>query len=277
MILPDYLIQRQPDTAKWDYGHGLLVAGAYGRMGCALLVARAALRTGAGLITAHVPIRGVDILQTALPEAMVSVDANEHILTTLPANTSRYSAIAIGPGIGRHRDTQEALLHLLQNAPERQPLILDADALTILSERPDALDALRRCTAILTPHTREMARFGIEPETFVERHGVTLILKGHTTAIYSPEGGKTLITTGNAGMATAGSGDVLTGILLGLATQNSVYPSHLPLNTHQLAQLAVQIHGIAGQIYAKKHPMCSLIAGDLIENLPDAIAMLSAE
>lgn len=272
---PDYLYNRRPDSAKWDYGHALLLAGSYCRMGCAVLAARAAMRTGTGLLTAHVPTCSVDIMQTGVPEALVEVDSHPHFTTTLPSNFARMSAIAIGPGIGRNCATQEVFTHLLQNAPKQQPLIIDADALSILAENEEALASLHRCTAILTPHVREMERLGMAPDELAERYDVTVVLKGSSTAIYSCGGRKTLISTGNAGMATAGSGDVLTGILLGLVSQNAVYDSALALDMHELALLGVQIHGISGTIYAKKHPECTLVASDLIENLPDAIDALS--
>lgn len=278
MQFPSFLVNRDPDTAKWDYGHALLVAGSYGKMGCAVLAAKASMRIGAGLVTVHVPQKGVDVLQTAFPEAMLSIDADEAFFTRAPEHINKYAAVAIGPGIGTHPQSVAAMKSLLQSVPETTSLIIDADALNILArERNEMLPLLSRNT-ILTPHAREFDRLSgcvvsnneerlKIAEQLAKDWKVTILLKGHSTMVVDENGDKTFITRGNAGMATAGSGDVLTGILLGLASQNAVIASDLRLNAQKLASLGGQIHAISGEIGAGKQGEFSIIATDLIENL----------
>ncbi|MBR1766517.1 MAG: NAD(P)H-hydrate dehydratase [Bacteroidales bacterium] len=255
---------RKADTTKHDYGHALLIAGAYGRCGCAILSAKAALRSGCGLMSVHLPSRCVDPMQTAFPEAMVSIDPDDRIFTTPPPHLDRYTALAIGPGIGTDIATQEALRRTLLTWPTDSPLILDADALNILAQRPDILDAAshRSLPTVLTPHAGEYLRlFGeAHAEDIAQQHGVIIVQKAHRTRICSPEGIVVENNTGNAGMATAGSGDVLTGILLGITAQktNNLYSS---------VHLSVQIHGKIGDFCTESQSQSSLIASDMVEKL----------
>jgi len=278
MQFPSFLVGRNPDTAKWNYGHALLVAGSYGKMGCAVLAAKACMRMGAGLVTVHVPQRGVDVLQAAFPEAMVSIDADEAFFTRTPEHINKYAAVAIGPGIGTQQPSVSALKGLLANMTGDTPLIIDADALNILARERDEMVSLLPVNTILTPHAREFDRLlgrtvgdneeRMEAaEQLAREWNVTILLKGHTTMVVDSKGAKSFITRGNAGMATAGSGDVLTGILLGLASQNAMVDSNLRLSMQNLASLGGQIHGISGEIAAKNQGEYSLIATDLIENL----------
>ena len=252
---------RNQETTKHDYGHALLISGAYGRMGCAILAAKAALRSGCGLLTVHRPERCVAPMQAAFPEAMVSIDPSPTHFTTIPEHLDRYNAIAVGPGIGTNEATHQALLQLLEH--DHAPLILDADALNILSTlNKHEIKHLHNC--ILTPHAGEYRRlFGdAEPGEMAQTHGCIIVRKAHHTHVYSPDGQVYENITGNAGMATAGSGDVLTGILLGILASN-----HLRASIYQIVCKAVEIHGKIGDMAIEKQTESSLIASDLIEKL----------
>ena len=253
---------RDPNTTKQDYGHALIIAGAYGRCGCAILAARAALRSGCGLLTVHLPNRCVDTLQAAIPEAMADIDPHPDRYTTPPGNLHYYTALATGPGLGTHPDTAQALHGLLLHRPEGCPLVLDADALNILAMHRQWLSLCRG--AVFTPHAREYERlFGTaSPAETARAEGVILVCKAHRTRIYAPDGRLCENTTGNAGMATAGSGDVLTGMLAGLLAQ-------LPSGTDPFPTVcqAVHWHGQAADLYTAHHSESSLIASDLVESL----------
>ncbi len=292
MTLPDYLVRRKAESHKGDYGHALLIAGSYGKMGAAVLAAQAALRVGVGLLTVHVPRCGVDILQTAVPEAMTEADSNEHCWCSLPKDVSRYNAVAIGPGLGTDTDTQEALAVLLEVLPPTTTLILDADALNMLAQHTAAWSPLLPHSTILTPHEREferlicenmhpqMATLSIEQrnkeqELYARQHHTVLLRKGHRTRIVAPDGSIAYNTTGNAGIATAGAGDVLTGILLGLAAQQAAYESTNDSNEQHAfatARLGAYLHGLAGDIAADTIGEASLMASDIVKALPKAIA-----
>jgi NAD(P)H-hydrate epimerase len=253
---------RNPDTTKHDYGHALIVAGAYGRMGCAILAARAALRSGCGLVSVHLPSRCVDAMQAAFPEAMVSVDPSP-TLFSVPPELGHYTAIAVGPGIGTDPATAQALQRLLAQRPMHVPLVLDADALNILAKEIQH-STFNIQHSILTPHAREYQRlFGdADPAEMAVRHGVTIVKKAHRTRIYTPDGQQFENQTGNAGMATAGSGDVLTGILVGMLSANILHASQA-----EIVRRAVEIHGQIGDIAIEKQSQSSLIASDMVENL----------
>ncbi|MCD4734512.1 MAG: NAD(P)H-hydrate dehydratase, partial [Bacteroidales bacterium] len=224
--LPASIIRkRKKIDHKGTFGHGLLIAGSSGKMGAAILGAKASLRCGAGLISTHLPRKGYSIMQTAVPEAMVSIDADKYAFTQVP-ELNIYNAIAIGPGLGMSESSQRALKLLIQNT--HIPLILDADAINILAENKTWISFLpKQC--ILTPHPKEFERLVGKSSDQFERnrlqiefsvkYNVYVILKGANTAISWPEGTCWFNSTGNPGMATAGSGDVLTGILLGLKAQ----------------------------------------------------------
>lgn len=253
---------RNQDTTKHDYGHALLIAGAFGRMGCAILAAKAALRSGCGLVSTHLPSRCVDPMQAAFPEAMVSIDPSPTSFTTLPEHLERYSAIAVGPGIGTNPATQEVLLQLLERRPTDTPLILDADAINILALQKTLISKLLTLNCILTPHAREYERlFGnADPADMARRYNLIIVKKAHHTRVYSPDGNVYENLTGNAGMATAGSGDVLTGILLGITAQKHS-------NLFKSVCLSVQTHGQIGDNLVQKQSESSLIASDMVEEL----------
>ena len=261
---------RNQNTTKHDYGHALLVAGAHSRMGCAILAARAALRSGCGLVTVHLPERCVDPMQAAFPEAMVSIDpgtadglVRNDIWTTPPPHLDRYTAIAVGPGIGTDPATCKALHALLSARPADTPLVLDADALNILAKDIHH-SSLNIQHSIITPHAREYERlFGdADPAEMAAKHNVIIVKKAHHTCVYSPDGQVYENHTGNAGMATAGSGDVLTGILLGMLCSN-----HLHAKVYDIVCRAIEIHGKTGDLALANQSESSLIASDMVENL----------
>lgn len=264
---------RNPETNKYDYGHALLYAGSYGKMGCAILAAKAALRSGCGLVSVHLPGRCVDPMQAAFPEAMVSIDPSPTLFSAVTETLDRYAAIAVGPGIGTDPATAAALRQLLeghQRQTSQCPLILDADALNLLAPLHTPL-AASGCPLVLTPHAREYQRlFGdADPAEMARRHGCIIVKKAHRTCVYSPDGRVYENATGNAGMATAGSGDVLTGILLGLTAQR-----HSDL--FDTVCYGVRIHGKIGDLAVGKQSESSLVASDLVEKLKDVSVELPA-
>ncbi len=270
-VWPDFLDRRNPESHKGTYGHALLVAGSYGKMGAAVLAARACLRTGAGLLTVHVPRKGVEVMQTAVPEAMVSVDPDEthwtHLFTA--EELARYDAVAIGPGLGV--DSVAALRSLLEAVDK--PLALDADGLNMLAAQPDKRELLRRlgrgAGAVLTPHAREFERlFGPTASPDDRRQisadtGCVIVYKGHRTQITGRGGELYVNTTGNPGMATAGSGDVLTGMMLGILSQNK----ERQLTMEECACLSVWLHGKSADLAVENQSQCSLVAGDIVKKI----------
>ena len=236
------------------------------------LAAGACLRSGVGLLTVHAPRIGNLILQTAVPEAMFSPDKRARIWTSVPPELSRYNAIGVGPGIGTEPETAAALESLLQNA--ELPAVLDADALNILASNP-ALWRRVPQNSILTPHPKEFERmFGKTSNSFeriallqqkAEEYGVFIVLKGAHSAIACPDGSVWFNSTGNPGMATGGSGDVLTGILTGLLAQG-----YTPLDA---ARLGVYLHGAAGDAAVLEKGERGLIAGDLVECIGKVVGL----
>lgn len=268
MILP-----RSKFGHKGIYGHALLIAGSYGKMGAAILASKSCLRAGAGLLTTHVPHFGYSIIQTAVPEAMASVDQHDSIFTEFP-DLSQFSAVGAGPGIGQKTNTKRALIELLKQV--KVSLVLDADALNILSENKEWLSSIPENT-ILTPHPGEFKRLaGTSGNSwerlqnqiaFSKKYKVVIVLKGAFTSVSMPDGRVFFNSTGNPGMATAGSGDVLTGIILGLLTQG------LPPENAAIA--GVCLHGLAGDIAALEKSENALVASDIAENLGKAFLDLN--
>jgi NAD(P)H-hydrate epimerase len=258
---------------KGHFGHALLIAGSKGKAGAAILAGRGCLHSGAGLLTVHLPLKPAEALQASFPEAMASIDTNDSIITELPA-LNNYHAIAAGPGIGTEWETAAALKLLIQNF--RGPLVLDADALNILSENKTWLPFLVPGT-ILTPHPREFDRLAGSPANdfdrlarareFAQKYKLFVVLKGGVTAIITPGGECHFNSTGNPGMATAGSGDVLTGILLGLTARG--------YDALSACMLGVYLHGLAGDLAADNLGMEYMIAGDILAHLPGAFQRIT--
>lgn len=260
---------------KGNFGHGMLVAGSYGKMGAAILGARAALRSGIGLITCHIPACGTTVIQTAVPEAMVSTDLGEKTISDLPLKGS-FNAVAIGPGIGTEPETQSAFLSLLLEM--NKPLVIDADGINILGLNRGWLSALP-AESIITPHVKEFERITEKTESgysrlekqieFAAGHRCTVVLKGAYTSVVTPDGKVYFNSTGNPGMATAGSGDTLTGIILSFLSQG--------YSPEQAAILGVYIHGLAGDIAAERTGYESLVASDIIDCLGEAFVKIRSE
>jgi len=250
---------------KGAFGHLLLIAGSYGKAGAATLSAGAALRTGAGLVTVHTPSSAVLAIQAALPEAMVSPDSGTGNVTGLP-DLGPYDAIGVGPGLGTDPDTAAVLKELLSTATV--PLVLDADAINILSQNREWVDLLPPQT-VLTPHPGEFRRLTGTESTdyqlmreqvaFAVRHRCVVVLKGAHTSVAMPDGRVFFNSTGNPGMATGGSGDVLTGMITSLLAQG-----YDPLGA---AVCGVYLHGLAGDIALRIHSEESVIAGDILMNI----------
>ncbi|MBQ6177137.1 MAG: NAD(P)H-hydrate dehydratase [Bacteroidales bacterium] len=261
------LLQRSEESHKGDYGHLLVVAGCQTMPGAAVLATGAALRSGCGLVTLHSTSRALQAVVVRCPSAMLSEEAGE-AFSRVPVPMDRYTAIAVGPGLGRRPETAEALLLLLDVARQRHiPTVLDADALNILSELnhwPDCLPA----GAVLTPHLGELRRllpFGSDAErdrrvrALCAGAGCTLVMKGFHTKVYTPDGDCLVNATGNPGLAKGGSGDVLTGLLGGLLARGYAAPD--------AAALAVWLHGRAGDLLTEERTAEAYASLDLVDHL----------
>jgi NAD(P)H-hydrate epimerase len=248
---------------KGNFGHALLIAGSYGKIGAAVLSAKACMRSGVGLLSCHIPKCGYEILQTAIPEAMVMTDFNSSFNTKVEDDLSKYEAIGIGPGIGTASETKILLKGIFKSYTH--PVVIDADALNIMSTQNDLLKLIP-AGSILTPHPKEFERlFGPTSNDFeriqlalqkAKELNVVIVLKGHHSLITANNKGF-FNSTGNAGMATAGSGDVLTGILTGLLAQG--------YSSEHAAILGVYLHGLAGDIASEKSSMEAMLARDIIK------------
>ena len=277
------VLPRVPESQKGDYGRVLLVAGSRGKTGAAYLAAAGALRSGAGLVTVATPAScqpvlatlGAEYMTEALEEThdgQVAWEALEHILE------ARADVIALGPGLGRSPST----MALVQAVVERAgvPLVLDADALFAFVGESDRLTARDDHAIIITPHPGEMARLtGLTVEavqanrvevarTFATTHHLHVILKGHRTVVATPDGKAYLNLTGNPGMASGGTGDVLTGVVAGWFSQL--------LDAEDASQLAVYLHGLAGDLASADEGEVAMVAGDIVDRLGDAVLELTA-
>ena len=255
-VLPFYL-PRKLFSHKGTYGHALIIGGSFGKIGAVILAAEACLMSGSGLVTAFLPSCGVIPIQTALPEIMVITDGNDNTISGIVFDILP-SAIGIGVGMGKEQLTQKAFAAFLK--VNNAPLVIDADGLNILSEQPDLLQALPPRT-ILTPHPKELERLIgkwtddfdklQKAKAFSVQHNCILIIKGaYSVTIFENKG--YINSTGNPGMATAGSGDVLTGIITGLIAQG-----YGPLKA---AIFGVYLHGRAGDIAVQEFGYQSLTA-----------------
>jgi ADP-dependent NAD(P)H-hydrate dehydratase / NAD(P)H-hydrate epimerase len=263
------LKKRKKFSHKGTYGHALLLAGSYGKMGAAILSSQACLKSGVGLLTAHVPRCGYDIFQISVPEAMACIDRSEYLITGLP-DVSPYNAIGIGPGIGTKPNTVTLMKELLDKYSGA--LVIDADGLNILAQNKELLDKLPENT-ILTPHPGEFARlFGSYKDGFErmqkqielsKQYKCVIVLKGAHTAVTNPDGLCYFNTTGNPGMATAGSGDTLTGMILSFLAQG--------YTSFEAAQIAVWLHGKSADMYVINQGMEALTATDIINGIGTAI------
>jgi len=255
---------RKPFANKGNFGYACLVAGSYGMMGAAILSAKACLRSGAGKLTCYICKEGYLIMQTAVPEAMCKIFGNTFIKDV--ENFKSFDAVGIGPGIGKHLSHKQLLQKVFKNS--KKPVVMDADALNVLSSY-HALYKSILPQSIITPHPKEFERlFGKSNNDFervdmalkkAKELDIFIVLKGHHTLIAAPDGKGYFNSTGNAGMATAGAGDVLTGIITGLLAQK--------YSSLHACILGVYLHGLAGDIAAAKLSQEAMVAGDIIDNL----------
>ncbi len=271
-VLPFY-IPREKFTHKGTYGHALIVGGSYGKIGAVSLATKACLKIGSGLVTSYVPKCGYIPLQTGLPELMVLTDANDNIISKITYNIEP-TVIGIGVGLGTDAITQKAFASFIKK--NKTPLVIDADGLNILAENKELLKKLPAQT-VLTPHPKELERLiGSwkndfdkldKAKKFSKEYNCVLIIKGaNTIVVYNGVG--YVNTTGNPGMATAGSGDVLTGIITGLIAQG-----YEPLKA---AIFGVYLHGKSGDIAVEKSGYQALIASDIIDFIGGAYLDLFA-
>lgn len=267
------LPRRNKFAYKNTFGHALLLAGSRGKVGAAVLSSGACLRGGVGLLTVAVPGCGYDIIQTTRPEAMCLADAQADFISELP-NLGPYQAIAIGPGLGQEEASRAVLERLLREA--KVPLVLDADALNLLGAHRELLDLLPENT-VLTPHLGEFARLTEKTtddyhrldllRAFAQKHRCLVVLKGAYTATAAPDGQVYFNGTGNPGMGTGGSGDVLTGLVLALRADQR-------LDALLATRLAVLAHGRAGDLAAATTGEAGLVAGDLVQHIGPALREL---
>lgn len=266
---------RQRFAHKGTFGHALLVGGSYGKIGAAVLATKACLAGGAGLTTVYLPKCGYQIMQISAPEAMVLIGEEETHLATLPGDIEKYAAIGVGPGMDTKPETQNLLSFLIRRY--RKPMVIDADGLNCLSLNKDWFGLLPP-GSVLTPHPKEFDRlFGDHANDFdrmekavqkAKEFNIIIILKSHHSLIALPDAAPVFNSTGNAGMAKGGSGDVLTGILTALLAQG--------YQPAEAAQLGVYIHGWAGDIGAKKYSQEALLPSHLISHLSDVFLKLSS-
>ena len=250
-------------------GHALIIAGSYGMTGAAILATKACLRSGVGKVTVRTPKRNYSIMQISVPEAVLQMDHEESYFSE-PVDTQAFDALGIGPGIGTQEHTAIALIAQIRRA--HCPILIDADALNIMANHRAWMQQLPQ-GIIMTPHPAEFDRLSgsvsngcydrlSKARDMAERLGAYVILKGHYTAICLPDGHVIINPTGNAGMATAGCGDVLAGIITGLLARG--------YNQADACMLGVYLHGLAGDLAARELGQESLVAGDLIKYLPKA-------
>lgn len=260
---------RESNSHKGTHGHALIVAGNHCRMGATIIAVKACIRSGIGLLTVNIPYSERLILQISIPEAMITKRED------LNSGLSIYSSIGIGPGIGLDRQSKNILMQIL--CKSNCPIILDADALTIISEDKTSYSKIPKGT-VLTPHPKEFDRLFGSHSTTEERVMTAKMKAKELEIIIVLKGPKTVITsgdesfentTGNAGLAKAGSGDALTGIITALLSQN--------YNSFEAAKLGVFLHGIAADITLNQQSMESMIITDVIEFLGDAFKTLTPE
>ena len=268
------LIRKRSDFAhKGDMGNALLIAGSYGMAGAAILAAKSCLRSGAGKVTVCTPRRNNDIMQISVPEAVMRIDDDDSYFSEA-IETKEFSAVGIGPGLGQQEISAVALITQIRRT--QVPMVIDADGLNMLASHRAWLQQLPK-GIIMTPHPKEFDRLAgnnfsdsyerlSNARDMAEHLQAYIILKGHNSALCLPDGNVIFNSSGNAGMATAGSGDVLTGIITGLLARG--------YNQTDACLLGTYLHGLAGDLAAKKVGVESLVAGDIIRYLPQAFKAL---
>lgn len=280
------LLKKRPrDSYKGNFGHVFILAGSRGLTGAAALCSNAALRSGAGLATLGIPVslnltmskKLTEVMTLSLTETKeitVSLKAERDILKKVKASDS----VVLGPGISQHPETQKLILRLILKIDK--PMVLDADALNAISKNVRLLKKIKT-SYVITPHPGEMSRLIKKEVKYIKNHrlivakkfshdyNAVVVLKGAGTVVAEPSGKCYINSTGNPGMATAGSGDVLAGIIAGFLSQG--------LKMFDASVLGVYVHGLAGDLAAKDKGELGLIAGDILENIPYAIKSLGAD
>ena len=284
MRLPAQLLRRKSKAHKGNFGHVFILAGSSGLSGAAVLSCHAALRSGAGLITLGVP-KGINntIIKIKPPEVMTK-PLPQTSKGTIAANAflgiksflKDKDILVVGPGLSQNKSTQSLIRRLISSVDK--PMVIDADGLNALAGHLDILCKIK-ATVVFTPHPGEMARLIRKSVSFVQKnrkkvakdfarkYNSIIILKGHKTIVANKDGKIYINKTGNPGMATAGSGDVLTGIVASFLAQG--------LNAFKAAKFAVYMHGLAGDLAAGEKTQLSLVASDIIDCIPKAIKRLS--
>ena len=264
------LMRPRDDFAhKGSMGNALIIAGSYGMCGASVLATKACLRSGVGKVTTHTPKRNYEIMQISVPEAVLQMDTEETIFSE-PVDTENFHAMGIGPGLGTNEGTAIALIAQLRRAT--CPIVVDADAINILASHRAWMQQLPK-DIILTPHPKELDRLVgnassncserlFKASEMAEHLQAYIILKGHYSALCYPDGKIEFCSTGNSGMATAGSGDVLTGIITALLARG--------YKQADACRIGMHLHGLAGDLAAKELGKESLIASDIIQYLPKA-------
>ncbi len=264
--------QRLKNTHKGIYGHGLLLSGSKGKIGASILSGKAALRSGIGLLTICIPKRGEKIIQKCLPESMIFIDQNKNYISSFP-DLDKFSAIGIGPGMGTKIDTIDAFSDIIIKS--RVPMVIDADGINILSLDKHLLNKLPSET-ILTPHLGEFKKLAGDFKNSIEKiklqkkiskkFKLNIIVKGPFSTITNTNGELFINPTGNPGMATAGSGDVLTGIITALLSKG--------MAPFEALVSGVYIHGLSADLAKETLGEESLIASDIINNLSSVFESL---
>ena len=267
------LMPRDDFAHKGAMGNALIIAGSYGMAGAAVLATRACLRSGVGKVTVHTPRRNYLVMQTAVPEAVMQMDHEETYFSESVDSTD-FDALGIGPGLGLVENTAIALIGQIRRTS--CPIVADADALNILANHQAWMQQLPS-GIIMTPHPKEFDRMAgstsnndyerlIRAQQMAEHIKGYIILKGHHSALCMPDGHIVFNATGNSGMATAGSGDVLTGIITALLARG--------YDQRDACAIGMYLHGLAGDLAAKELGKESLIASDIINYLPKAFKRL---
>ncbi|MFH0763469.1 MAG: NAD(P)H-hydrate dehydratase [Candidatus Omnitrophota bacterium] len=275
--------KRSADSHKGDFGHVLVIAGSQGYTGAAYLTAQAAILSGSGLVTLAVGKGIYDVMASKLTEVMVrpffeTRDSSLSLLAEkeLTALSEKCSVVAIGPGISRNKETQSLVRNLISRLDK--PIVLDADGINALAGRPEILKSAKR-GIVLTPHPGELSRLtGKDIDEiqknridialkFASEYNTVLVLKGHNTVVANPKGESYINETGNAGMATGGTGDVLTGMIASFIGQGA--------DLFSASILGAYFHGLAGDLALKEKGVLSLIATDLLNKLPDVLKTLA--
>lgn len=261
--IPQSMISRPKFSHKGTFGHALLVAGGMGKVGAAIFAAKGCMYMGCGLTTVHLPANAVACMQMAFPEAMVSIDRDDNIFTSLPADMDKYTAAGVGPGLG----TDEKSIAVLKDFLSlwNKPLVLDADALNMIAMRKEEMLPMLKPYTIITPHVKEFRRWVGEWDNDFDRLekqkslakdlNIIVVLKGANTSVCCPDGEVYFNSTGNPGMATGGSGDVLTGVITSLLAQG--------FTAKEAAVLGVYLHGLAGDKAAERVGQVSMTASDI--------------